>query len=1520
MIRGKCLATWLIGAAALMAVAKPADAVNDLRLNVAAGSVCVSASDTVTVTLDASNLSAAVNGVQVLLQYNPALMTLVDIVPTDLGLTPPAAGWVEVSQSDNAGQVTWAAVINGGSIGINHTIATLTFTAIADGTAGVSFAPDAPPIVTKLTRASDNATLTPTKFDSGGVFIGPPDCTITAESGVCLGTAGHVASVPNAGVGATYAWTVTGGTITSGQGTTSITYTAGAGASVTIDITVTDPNGCPSTCQTVVPINPNPSCTITAADSVCANSTGNPASVPSAGVGATYSWTVTGGTLTSGQGTPTIAFSAGAGPTVTVDITVTDANGCTSACQKVISVAAPDCTITAANAACSGSAGHVASVPDAGVGATYSWTVTGGTITAGVGTRTITYTAGIGATVTIDVTVVGNAGCQSSCQKIVSVNANPNCTITAEDFVCDATAGHVASVPSAGAGATYSWTVSGGTINSGQGTTSISYTATNPLSVTIDITVTDANGCVSTCQKVVTVDANPACTVTADPAVCAGTSGHLASVQNAGVGATYAWTVTGGTINAGQGTDTISYTATSPTSITIAVTVTDANGCVSSCQTIVSVNANPSCTITSADAVCDGSAGNTASVPSAGVGATYSWSVTGGTLTGGQGTTTMTYTAGSGPTLTINVTVTDANGCVSTCQKVVNVAANPTCTLTGANAVCNGSTGNVVTTADVGVGATYAWSVTGGTLTGGQNTPSLTYTAGAGPTVTINLTVTDPAGCISTCQKVVTVNPLPDATITSAAAVCASSTANAASVPSAGVGATYSWSATGGTIDGTPPYGNAVTFTAGTGASMTLNVTVTNANGCTSNSSKIVTINALPNATITTAAAVCTGSTGNAASVADAGVGATYNWTVTGGTIAGTPPFGNAITYTAGAGPSVTIDVTVTNANGCVSSSSTVVTVNPLPSSTITTAPAVCDGTPGHSASVPSAGAGASYAWTVTGGTINSGQNTTTISYTAGAGPTITVSVTVTNANGCVSTSQAVVNVNPNPGCAITSSDAVCSGTTGHNAFVTDAGVGATYSWTVTGGTLTAGQGTTSITYTAGTGLSVTLAVTVTDSNGCVSSCQKIVTINANPDCTISANNLVCATSSGNVASVPSAGVGASYVWNVTGGTLNSGQGTTSISYTAGTGTSLTISITVTNANGCVSTCNKVVTVNAPDCTISGADSVCFNSVGNFATVPSAGAGATYAWTVTGTGASLQTGQGTTAITYRSGTGTSVTLQVTVTNSNGCISTCQKIVTVIQPSLDVTLQVEGLTAAVTRNVTFAITTCGGSVDTRVLPVAFDALGNGSVIVTNTAPTANWVSAREGHTLRQLASITYGTCSVATIDLTGLNKLQAGDFQTATVAQDNLVDITDFSILASRWNVAIDPTLSTGADATGDGLQATADFTTIQANFFALGENADACVLGLVDGGSGGGLTRGVPTPVDLVTRPMARISAKVQDLGFTGAERADLNADGVVDAADIRMFAQQNGLRLTAEFAQTLDKMDLRSVRVKRGR
>jgi hypothetical protein len=70
-----------------------------------------------------------------------------------------------------------------------------------------------------------------------------PVANISASTVVYANSPDNFASVDDQGNGATYAWSITNGAITSGQGTRQIRYTAGASGTVDLGITVTK-NGC----------------------------------------------------------------------------------------------------------------------------------------------------------------------------------------------------------------------------------------------------------------------------------------------------------------------------------------------------------------------------------------------------------------------------------------------------------------------------------------------------------------------------------------------------------------------------------------------------------------------------------------------------------------------------------------------------------------------------------------------------------------------------------------------------------------------------------------------------------------------------------------------------------------------------------------------------------------------------------------------------------------------------------------------------------------------------------------------------------------------------------------------------------------------------------------------------------------------------------------------------------------------------------------------------------------------------
>jgi PKD repeat protein len=141
-----------------------------------------------------------------------------------------------------------------------------------------------------------------------------PEAPVVSLAGmVTAGRTGLAASTQDQGAGVEYVWILDGGTITSGQGTPAITYTAGAAGTLTATVGVSNTGGTASG-SAIAQVVPAPDATMTANLSVHPGDSRLRASVP-AQAGLTYAWSLLPGTstgaITSGQGTSTIGFAAG---------------------------------------------------------------------------------------------------------------------------------------------------------------------------------------------------------------------------------------------------------------------------------------------------------------------------------------------------------------------------------------------------------------------------------------------------------------------------------------------------------------------------------------------------------------------------------------------------------------------------------------------------------------------------------------------------------------------------------------------------------------------------------------------------------------------------------------------------------------------------------------------------------------------------------------------------------------------------------------------------------------------------------------------------------------------------------------------------------------------------------------------------------------------------------------------------------------------------------------------------------
>jgi hypothetical protein len=180
----------------------------------------------------------------------------------------------------------------------------------------------------KAYLSTTDSTATPTLSDVtvcfADVCVPPATPTITPGGPTTFCAGGSVTLTSSSASG--NQWYLNGNPI---GGATAQTYIATASGNYTVTVTSSGCTSAPSAATTVT-VNPAPSTpVVTAPSSVVPGSLGNTASVPS-NVGSSYAWTISNGTISGGQGSATITFTAGSIGTLTLSVIETGANGCAS--------------------------------------------------------------------------------------------------------------------------------------------------------------------------------------------------------------------------------------------------------------------------------------------------------------------------------------------------------------------------------------------------------------------------------------------------------------------------------------------------------------------------------------------------------------------------------------------------------------------------------------------------------------------------------------------------------------------------------------------------------------------------------------------------------------------------------------------------------------------------------------------------------------------------------------------------------------------------------------------------------------------------------------------------------------------------------------------------------------------------------------------------------------------------------------------------------------------------------------
>jgi len=601
---------------------------------------------------------------------------------------------------------------------------------------------------------------------------------ISGNYALCNGRTGIVYSTQQGMTN--YAWGVSsGGTITGGTGTSSVTINWNQAGTGNVSVNYADVHGCSALSPASYPVTvyPLPEPVISGPSALCKNSSGI---VYTTEPGMTdYNWLISsGGILTSGWNTSAVTVHWDSAGAQWISVNYKNSNGCTAIMPVSLPVEVFDLpvpSISGEDTLCAGTLAVYATQPGM---SSYQWEVSpGGSIVNGTGSSQIQVLWNSSGNQFIKVSCQNAQGCSPSSPAWLHVYLKPLPvpSLAGASVACDQSAGVIYSTELGMTG--YSWTVSGGgIITSGQGTPVVSVTWNGAGSQWIAITYTHINGCnpQAPTSLPVWVRPLPEPVILGPGALCQGSTGTIYSTQAGN--ANYVWSVTsGGIITSGSGTHMVTVDWIAAGQQVLSVSYTDPFGCAapSPFQKNIQVNPLPAPSISGNDSLCSGESAQYFTEP----GMTgYLWSVTpGGVITGGAGTGNVTVQWTTAGFHTISVNYTNPEGCVAPGPTYLNVMVfqQPVPVISGSTGICEGATGVTYMTESGMVG--YNWSVTpGGTITSGQGTAVVSVDWTAAGIQVISVTYTTPAGCSSQvpASLQVTVNPIPVPSVNGQTAFC----------------------------------------------------------------------------------------------------------------------------------------------------------------------------------------------------------------------------------------------------------------------------------------------------------------------------------------------------------------------------------------------------------------------------------------------------------------------------------------------------------------------------------------------------------------------------------------------------------------------------------------------------------------------------------------------------------------------------------------------------------------------------
>lgn len=973
-------------------------------------------------------------------------------------------------------------------------------------------------------------------MDTVNITVHPiPTIDAGADTMVCPGSSATIGGSPTAHASSSILWS-------NGQLLNDSTIqnpTATVQSSTTFILTVTDTNGCSFLDTVDVDIFPSPNLDAGQDTSVCANDSVTIGGTPVATQYSTLNWTPTAGLSNASAENPNASPTA----QTTYTVNITDTFGCDYQDSVVVDVK----PLPAADAGA-----------DTLVCAFDSFTV-GGSPT-GPATATYRWMPG----------VLFNDSTAANPSVLVSQDTALIVVVTDTLSMCsrmDTIQVSILPLPLADAGADTHRLCTGDTVTLGGSPTTLAInsvlwspghdlddsTAMNPVltadsTYTIVLEVTEpVNGCRNYDSVRIIHSPVPQVEAGINYTICIGDSAVLGGAPTSSIsGSSYQWSNPGVLNN-----DTIANPTATPTQDTMfTVTVTTPAQCVNTDSIFVFINPLPTIGVQPYTQAC---LGDSIQLNVTG-GVDFQWNM-------GQflSDSTIANPKASAPTdTTFIVTVTDANGCVDTAHAFVDFYELPVVSAGPDDTICFGLSTTLQATGAVN----YFWSPSQG----------LNDNTIANPTASPNNSTeyivegTDGNGCTTADTMFLLVNPLPNVNAGPDLGVCQNDSIQIGGSPTGPAGSQFIWDSPQ-LIDSlvANPIFDAVGVPVG---NYTITVEVEDLNGCIDTDQMVLTVLDDPVAVINPIAnSICIG---DSIDISASG-GVSFQW-------APAATLTSTNTQQTTAYPVVTTEyfVTVTDVNGCESSTSDFVNVFPLTPAEAGPDQSICQ----QDTITLGASGGVSYQW----------ESSLFLSDESISNPlaypvaTETLTVWVTDANGCTEPDSLTIEVYPLPIAAAGGDARICVGETTTLGGAPTGPAGAQFNWSPANSLNNAG----SANPVAAPSSTTRYFVTVTSSDGCSDTSSVMVVVDSIPVIEVLKNTSpVCL---GDTAEILVTSGYTSYQWDPAAmlhGDLRDSVG-------ASPKKDAEYSVTVTNKHGCSSsTSTTVVVLPLPELTLSDPAEIC---------------------------------------------------------------------------------------------------------------------------------------------------------------------------------------------------------------------------------------------------------------------------------------------------------------------------------------